>query len=46
VVFLQRFPRQEVGEADLRLAQQRALGIIPIYVVMVAGFWVAYLLDW
>ena len=44
-IFLQRFPREEVGEADLRLAPRRALGIIPIYVVMVACFWVAYLVD-
>jgi membrane-associated phospholipid phosphatase len=46
VIFLQRFPREEVGEADLRRAPRRALGIIPIYVVMIAGFWVAYVLDW
>ena len=44
-IFLQRFPREEVGEADLHRALRRALGIIPIYAVMAAGFWVAYLLD-
>ena len=46
VMFLQRFPRQEVAETDVRLAPRRALRIIPIYVVVVAGFWVAYRLDW
>ena len=45
VIFLRRFPRQEVREADLRRAPRRAVGIIPIYVVVVAGVWVAYLLD-
>ena len=42
VLFLRRYPREAVPEADRRLAPIRALAAIGIYGIVVAGFWVAY----
>jgi len=45
VLFLRRYPRQAVAESDRRRAPHRALAIIGIYAIMVAGFWVAYRIE-
>ena len=42
VVFLRSYPREAVAESDRRRAPFRALGVIGIFGIMVAGFWVAY----
>lgn len=42
VLFLRRYPREAVAESDRRRAPFRALGVIGIFAMMVAGFWVAY----
>ena len=42
LLFLRRYPREAVPEADRRLAPMRALAAIGIYGIVVAGFWVAY----
>jgi len=42
VLFLRRYPREAVAESDRRRAPLRALGVIGIFGIMVAGFWVAY----
>jgi membrane-associated phospholipid phosphatase len=43
VWFLRRYPREAVAESDRRRAPFRALAIIGIFGIMVAGFWLAYL---
>ncbi len=45
VLFLRRHPREAVAEHDRRRAPYRALGVILIFGVVVAGFWVAYLFQ-
>ncbi len=42
LLFLRRYPREEVAEGDRRRAPVRALMAIGIFAMMVAGFWVAY----
>lgn len=42
VLFLRSYPREAVAESDRRRAPFRALGVIGIVGIMVAGFWVAY----
>jgi membrane-associated phospholipid phosphatase len=42
VLFLRTYPREAVPESDRRLAPFRALAVIGIFGVMIAGFWVAY----
>lgn len=42
VLFLRRYPREAVAESDRRRAPLRALSIIVIFGIMVAGVWVAY----
>ncbi len=42
VVFLRSCPREAVPEFDRRLAPVLALGVVGIFGLMVAGFWVAY----
>ena len=42
VLFLRSYPRDAVAESDRRRAPFRALGVIGIFGIMVAGFWVAY----
>jgi membrane-associated phospholipid phosphatase len=42
VLFLRRHPRETVAESDRLLAPFRALWVIGIFAIMVAGFWVAY----
>ena len=42
VLFLRRYPREAVAESDRRRAPFRALGVIGIFGIIVAGFWVAY----
>jgi membrane-associated phospholipid phosphatase len=42
VLFLRRYPREAVAESDRRRAPFRALGVIGVFGIMVAGFWVAY----
>lgn len=42
VLFLRSYPREAVAESDRRRAPFRALGVIGIIGIMVAGFWVAY----
>lgn len=42
VVFLRGYPREAVAETDRRLAPLRALSVMGIFGIMVAGFWVAY----
>lgn len=42
VLFLRRYPREAVAESDRRRAPFRALGVIGIFGIMVAGFWGAY----
>jgi membrane-associated phospholipid phosphatase len=42
VLFLRTYPRRAVPETDRRRAPFRALGVIAIFAIMVAGFWVAY----
>jgi membrane-associated phospholipid phosphatase len=41
--FLRRFPREAVAEIDRRRAPIRALSVIGIFGIMIAGFWAAYL---
>lgn len=43
VLFLRKYPREAVAESDRRRAPYRALVVIGIFAIMVAGFWVAYL---
>ena len=42
VVFLRSYPREAVAETDRRRAPVRALTVIGIFGIMVAGVWVAY----
>jgi membrane-associated phospholipid phosphatase len=42
VLFLRQYPREAVAEKDRREAPYRALAVIAIFAVMVAGFWAAY----
>jgi hypothetical protein len=42
MAFLRGYPREAVAESDRRQAPFRALAVIGIYGIMVAGFWVAY----
>ncbi len=42
VLFLRRYQREAVAERDRRRAPLRALAVIGIFGIMVAGFWVAY----
>ena len=42
VLFLRSYPRDSVAESDRRRAPVRALGVIGIFGIMVAGFWMAY----
>lgn len=42
VLFLRTYPREAVAESDRRRAPFRALGVIGVFGIMVAGFWVAY----
>ena len=41
-LFLRRYPREAVAESDRRRAPFRALAVIGIFGIMVAGFWVVY----
>ena len=41
-LFLRRYPREAATEIDRRRAPVRALVVIGIFAIMVAGFWVAY----
>ncbi len=41
-LFLRTYPREAVSERDRRAAPRRALVVVAIFAVMVAGFWVAY----
>ena len=41
-LFLRRYPRDEVTASDRIQAPFRALAVIGIFAVMIAGFWVAY----
>lgn len=42
VLFLRKHPREAVPERDRRRAPFRALGVVGIFVIMIAGFWLAY----
>lgn len=42
VLFLRSYPREAIAESDRRRAPFRALGVIGIIGIIVAGFWVAY----
>jgi hypothetical protein len=41
-LFLRTYPREAVAESDRRRAPSRALAVIGIFGIMIAGFWVAY----
>jgi len=41
-LFLRRFPRQLVADRDRRRAPRRALLVVAIYAIFVAGMWVLY----
>jgi membrane-associated phospholipid phosphatase len=45
VVFLRPYPRSAVTERDRRRAPWRALAVIGVFAVMVAGFWAAFQLQ-
>ena len=45
LLFLRRHPREAIAESDLDRTPARALAVAGIYAVMVAGYWVAYLLG-
>jgi hypothetical protein len=45
VLLLRRYSPEGVAESERRRAPVRALGVVGIYGVMIAGFWVAYLLG-
>ena len=45
LLFLRGYPREAVPDADQRLAPIRALAAAGIFAIMVAGFWVAYLMG-
>jgi membrane-associated phospholipid phosphatase len=45
VLILRRYSPEGVAESERRRAPVRALGVVGIYGVMIAGFWVAYLLG-
>jgi membrane-associated phospholipid phosphatase len=45
LVFLRPYPRGAVSESDRRRAPWRALAVIAIFAVMVAGFWTAFQLQ-
>jgi membrane-associated phospholipid phosphatase len=45
LLFLRPYPREAVPDADRRLAPMRALTAVGIIIVMVAGFWAAYLIQ-
>ncbi len=42
VLFLRPYPREAVAERDRRLAPFRALAVVGIFAITIAGFWVAY----
>ena len=42
VLFLRSYSREAIAESERRLAPFRALRVIPIFGIMVAGYWVAY----
>ena len=44
-LFLRTYPREAVSEDDRRRAPVRAMGVIGIFALMVAGYWVAYKFD-
>jgi membrane-associated phospholipid phosphatase len=44
-VFLRSHPREANAEIDRRRAPLRALGVAAVFGVMVAGFWIAYLMG-
>jgi len=41
-LFLRNYPREAMAERDRRLAPWRALAVIGIFGIMLAGFWMAY----
>lgn len=45
LLFLRSYPRDAVAEIDRRGAPFRALGVVGIFGLTVAGFWAAYLLG-
>jgi len=45
LLFLRRYPREAVPDADQRLAPMRALAAAGIFGIIVIGFWVAYLMG-
>jgi len=45
VLFVRSYPREAVVESDRRRAPGRALAAIGTFVIMVAGFWVAFRLQ-
>jgi membrane-associated phospholipid phosphatase len=45
LVFLRSYPSDAVAESDRRRAPWRALAVIGIFAVMVAGFWAAFQLQ-
>lgn len=45
LLFLRGHPREEIAEDDRRLAPRRALVAVALFGIMVAGFWVAYVLG-
>ncbi len=42
LLFLRSYPREAVPENDRRRAPYRALGVVALFAITVAGFWVAY----
>lgn len=44
-IFLRPFPRESVSAGNQHLAPQRALIAVGMFGVMVAGFWIAYLVS-
>lgn len=45
VLFLRTYPREAVAESDRSRAPFRALTVIGIFAIMIAGFWVAYQIN-
>lgn len=43
LLFIRRFPREQVPEVDRRRAPLRALGFVGIFAIFVTGFWIAYI---
>jgi len=42
LLFLRSYPREAVSESDRRRAPFRALAVIGIFAILLAGFWVSY----